>query len=133
MRGYRSRNSGFLLAVVAILGSVDVRGVECPKEVTPVNGADILQIQRCVTALGAAEPRVALLFEQAMRQRRDDVVTTLLDHGFEPSSPSDVVNASASDEMPLVLETLLHRDPSLAQGQPGQHSPLALAAAGGSY
>ena len=51
MRGYRSRNSGFLLAVIAILGSVDVRGVECPKEVTPVNGAGILEIQRCVTAV----------------------------------------------------------------------------------
>lgn len=133
MRGYWSRDTRFLLAFMAILGTVGVRGAECPTEVAPVNGVDILEIRRCVTAVGADDPRVALLFDQALRRRRDDVVTVLLDHGLEPSSPSDVVSLSASHEMPLVLETLLHRDSSLAHGLAGQHSPLALAAVGGSY
>ena len=133
MRRDWSIDTGFLVAVIAILGTVGVRGAECPKDVAPVNGVGILEIQRCVTAVGAEDPRVALLFDQALRRRRDDVVTALLDHGLEPSSPSDVVSLSASHEMPLVLETLLHRDSSLAHGLPGKHSPLALAAVGGSY
>ena len=118
---------------MAILGAAGVGGAECPKEVPPVNGAGILEIQRCVTAVGIEDPRVALLFEQAMGKRRDDVGTTLLDLGFEPASPSDVVAFSASQEMPLVLETLLGRDTSLAHGHPQHNSPLASAALGGSY
>ena len=61
---------------MAIHGTADVGGAQCPKDVAPVNGAGTLEIQRCTAAVGVEEPRVALRLEQAMGKRRDDAVTT---------------------------------------------------------
>ena len=133
MRNCLPKNTSLILGIVFASATICVFADECAIEIEPIRDSNMIEVDHCLSIIDVDDSRLVSLFDQAMRQRRDDLAAKLLEHGVEPGSRTRVVALSASAEMPLVLEMLLDMDASLVYGRPNRVPPLASAALGGSY